>query len=110
MTEKQVSDGIDISALRADPDVLDVKDINGIEFGFMTMLPAKAIRDLDMNPDTNLNWEFDLMNTVVKYPVLSYEDVYGDDDGVGGMSAKAFAEVIVECLDIAGLNVRPTFR
>ena len=102
MTEKQ-SVTIDLSALRADPDATETKYIRGIEFVFRTRLSAKEIRDLDMNPETNPSWEYDLQKKVVKYPVLSPEDM---DD----MDAKTYAEIIVECLDIAGLNARPTFR
>lgn len=109
MVEKTPTKTIDLSALRADPEATETKVIRGIPFEFRTRLPAKAIRDLDMNPETNPTWEFDLQSTVVKSPVLSMDDVFGkgDDDG---MDARAFAEVIVECLDIAGLNARPTFR
>lgn len=103
MPEKTPKQDIDLSALRADPDATETKDIRGIPFEFRTRLPAKAIRDLDMNPETNPNWEFDLQQVVVKSPMLSQEDV---DE----MDARAYAEVIVECLDIAGLNARPTFR
>ena len=103
MDTKPTARKIDLSALRADPDVTETKDVRGISFEFRTRLPAKAIRDLDMNPETNTNWEFDLQQAIVKSPVLSQEDV---DE----MDARAYADVIVECLDIAGLNARPTFR
>lgn len=103
MSGKTPMSPIDLSALRADPEVTETKDIRGIPFEFRTRLPAKVIRDLDMNPETNTNWEFGLQQVVVKSPVLSQEDV---DE----MDARAYAEVIVECLDIAGLNARPTFR
>jgi hypothetical protein len=109
MAEKTSVDPIDLSALRADPEAIETKTIRGIPFEFRTRLSAKTIRDLDMNPETNPNWEFDLQSVVVKSPVLLMDDVFGTD-GVDGMDAKAFAEVIVECLDIAGLNARPTFR
>lgn len=94
---------IDLSALRADPEATEIKDIRGIQFEFRTRPSAKAIRDLDMSPETNPAWEFDLQNAIVKSPTLSPEDI---DE----MDAKAYAEVIIECLDIAGMNVRPTFR
>ncbi|MHC1600241.1 MAG: hypothetical protein ACXQS5_05415 [Candidatus Methanospirareceae archaeon] len=103
MAEKTSTDKIDLSALRADPGATETKVVRGIPFEFRTRLPAKVIRDLDMNPETNPNWEFDLQQVVVKSPLLSQEDV---DE----MDARAYAEVIVECLDIAGLNARPTFR
>ena len=93
----------DISALRADPEATETKDIRGVPFEFRTRISAKTVRDLDMNPDTNPNWEFDLQSIIVKYPVLTKEDI---DE----LDAKAYADVIVECLDIAGLNARPTFR
>ncbi len=109
MVEKTPIKKIDLSALRADPEATETKVIRGIPFEFRTRLPAKTIRDLDMNPETNPNWEFELQHAVVKSPVLSMEDVFGTDEDEG-MDAKAFAEVIVECLDIAGLNARPTFR
>lgn len=94
---------LDLSALRADPEATDTKPIRGIPFVFRTKLPAKDIRDLDMSPDTNTNWEFDLIQIIVISPILTQEDM-------DNMEAKAYAELIVECLDIAGLNTRPTFR
>jgi hypothetical protein len=103
MVEKTPTNKIDLSVLRADLEATETKDIRGIPFEFRTRLPAKAIRDLDMNPETNPNWEFDLQHVVVKAPSLLQEDV---DE----MDARAYAEIIVECLDIAGLNARPTFR
>lgn len=109
MVEKTPIKKIDLSALRADPEATETKVIRGISFEFRTRLAAKTIRDLDMNPETNPNWEFDLQQVVVKSPVLSMDEVFGTDADEG-MDAKAFAEVIVECLDIAGLNARPTFR
>jgi len=101
MTNKTTT--FDLSALRADPEATETKDIRGVPFEFRTRISAKTVRDLDMNPDTNSNWEFDLQNIIVKYPVLTKDDI---DE----MDAKAYADVIVECLDIAGLNARPTFR
>lgn len=103
MDEEFPTEDFDLSVLRADPEATETKDIRGIPFEFRTRLPAKTIRDLDMDPATNNNWEFDLQHIIVRYPILSQEDV---DE----MDARAFAEVIVECLDIAGLNARPTFR
>ena len=103
MVEKTSKQDIDLSSLRADPDVTETKLISGVEFEFRTKLFAKTIRDLDMNPDTNPNWEFDLQHVIVKSPILTQEEF-------DGMDAKSGAELTVECLDIAGLNARPTFR
>lgn len=109
MADKSPTDKLDLSALRADPEATETKVIRGIPFEFRTRVSAKAIRDLDMDPTTNSNWEYDLQRAIVKSPVLSMDDVFGVDDD-DGMDAKAYAEVIVECLDIAGLNIRPSFR
>ena len=94
---------IDISALKADPDVTETKYIRGVPFEFRTRLPAKAFADLELDPSKNERWEFDLQHVVVKSPVLTFEQ-YED------MDAKSKSEVLVECLDIGGLSARPTFR
>lgn len=94
---------LDLSVLRADPEVTETKDIRGIPFEFRTRISAKSVRDLDMNPETNPDWEYELQSIIVKSPILTMADI---DE----LDAKAYAEVIVECLDIAGLNSRPTFR
>jgi len=103
MTDKTSIDKIDLSALRADPEATETKDIRGIKFEFRTRLSAKVIRDLDMNPDTNPEWEYDLQREIIKSPTLTTDDLEN-------MDARAYAEIVVECLDIAGLNARPTFR
>ena len=99
---------IDISSLLADPSVTETKTIRGVPIEFRTRIPAKVVRDMDMNPETNPNWEFDLVSAIVKSPELTYDEVFGSDES--GLDAKVFAEIVVECLEIAGLNARPTFR
>ena len=94
---------IDLSALRADPDVTETKDIHGISFVFRTRLPSKMFADLELDPAKNEKWEFDLQNVVVKSPVLTFDEYDGAD-------ANAKAEIVTECLNIGGLTTRPTFR
>ena len=101
--DKTKPDSLDLSALRADPEATETKDIRGIPFEFRTRMSAKVIRDMDMNPDTNPNWEHDLQRAIIKSPMMTTDDF-------DNMDAKTYAEIIVECLDIAGLNARPTFR
>jgi len=99
---------IDISSLMADPNVTEIKTIRGVPIEFRTRIPAKVVRDMDMNPETNPNWEYDLVSAIVVSPDFKFDEVFGSD--VTGLDAKVFAEIVVECLEIAGLNARPTFR
>ena len=103
MTDKTPIPSLDLSVLRADPEATETKDVRGIPFEFRTRLSAKVIRDMDMNPDSNPEWENDLQRAIIKSPILTTDDL-------DNMDAKTYAEIIVECLDIAGLNARPTFR
>ena len=94
---------IDLSALRADPEVTETKYIHGIPFEFRTRLPAKVFTELELDPLKNSEWEFDLQQVVVKSPILAPEDYLE-------MDANSKSEIMVECLNIGGLSTRPTFR
>ena len=49
MTDKTPADKIDLSTLRADPEVTETKNIHGIPFTFRTRLPAKTILNIQIN-------------------------------------------------------------
>ena len=103
MTDDTIAEIFDLSVLRADPSVTEIKLIRGIPFEFMTRLPAKVFMDIDMDPVANPDWEYDLYKIVVVSPELTAEDFEK-------MDVRPKSEITVECLEIAGMNVRPTFR